>query len=74
VSQAFLARWYIGGGYIDVSEVVVFNDLAKYTSITGILSLSGGESVSSCGVIVFLYIHFCDLKMAHSGRNMSSPA
>jgi len=24
VSQAFLARWYIGGGYIDVSEVVVF--------------------------------------------------
>ena len=24
VSQAFLARWYIGGGYMDVSEVVVF--------------------------------------------------
>ena len=24
--------------------------------------------------IVFLYIHFCDLKMAHSGRNMSSSA
>ena len=23
VSQAFLARWYIGGGYMDVSEVVV---------------------------------------------------
>ena len=23
---------------------------------------------------VFLYIHFCDLKMAHSGRNMSSSA
>jgi hypothetical protein len=24
VSQAFLAHWYIGGGYMDVSEVVVF--------------------------------------------------
>jgi len=24
VSQAFLARCYIGGGYMDVSEVVVF--------------------------------------------------
>jgi len=24
--------------------------------------------------IVFLYIHFCDLKMAYSGRNMSSSA
>ena len=24
--------------------------------------------------IVFLYIHFCDQKMAHSGRNMSSSA
>jgi len=24
VSQAFLARWYIGGGYMDVPEVVVF--------------------------------------------------
>ena len=24
--------------------------------------------------IVFLYIYFCDLKMAHSGRNMSSSA
>jgi len=23
-------------------------------------------------IIVFLYIHFCDLKMAHCGRNMSS--
>jgi hypothetical protein len=24
VSQAFLARWYVDGGYMDVSEVVVF--------------------------------------------------
>ena len=31
VSQAFLARWYIGGGYVDVSEVVVFMNVAKYT-------------------------------------------
>jgi len=29
VSQAFLARWYIGGGYIDVSEVVVFYGCGK---------------------------------------------
>jgi len=46
VSQALLERWYIGGGYMDVSEVVVFYD---------------------CGKIY-------DLKMAHSGRNMSSSA
>ena len=31
VSQAFLACWYIGGGYMDVSEVVVFMIVAKYT-------------------------------------------
>jgi hypothetical protein len=24
VSQTFLARWYIGGAYMDVTEVVVF--------------------------------------------------
>jgi len=24
VSQAFLVRWYVGGGYMDVYEVVVF--------------------------------------------------
>ena len=29
VSQAFLARWYIGGGYTNVSEVVVFMIVAK---------------------------------------------
>jgi len=29
VSQAFLVRWYIGGGYMDVSEVVVFYDFGK---------------------------------------------
>jgi len=29
VSQAFLARWYIGGGYMDVPEVVVFYDCSK---------------------------------------------
>jgi hypothetical protein len=29
VSQAFLARWYIGGVYVDVSEVVVFYDCGK---------------------------------------------
>jgi len=34
VSQAFLARWYIGGGYMDVSEVVVFYGCGKYTSRT----------------------------------------
>ena len=29
VYQAFLVRWYIGGGYMDVSEVVVFYDCGK---------------------------------------------
>ena len=29
VSQAFLARWYIGDGYVDVSEVAVFYDCGK---------------------------------------------
>ena len=43
VSQAFLARWYIGGGYMDVSEVVVFTIVAKYMSRTSVLGLSGGE-------------------------------
>ena len=40
VSQAFLVRWYIVGGHMDVSEVVVFYDCQKYTSRTSILSLS----------------------------------
>ena len=26
VSQTFLARWYMGGGYMDVSEMFVFYD------------------------------------------------
>ena len=56
VSQAFLARWYIGGGYMDVSKVAVLYDC--------------GKMIILC--IIFLYIYFCDLKMAHSGRNMSS--
>ena len=51
-SQAFLARWYIGGGYMHIPEVVVFCECGKYTSRTSILSLSGGESVSSCGVML----------------------
>ena len=58
VSQAFLARWYFSGGYMDVSEVAVFYDC--------------GKMIILC--TVFLYIYFCDLKMAHSGRNMSSSA
>ena len=29
VSQALLARWYVGGGYMDVYEVVVFYDCGK---------------------------------------------
>jgi len=29
VSQAFLARRYIGGGYMDVSEVAVIYDCGK---------------------------------------------
>jgi len=57
VSQAFLARWYISGGYMDVYEEAVFYDC--------------GKMIVLC--IVFLYMHFCDLKMAHCGRNMSYP-
>ena len=30
VSQAFLARWYIGGGYMDVSEVVISYDCGMH--------------------------------------------
>ena len=29
VYQVFLARWYIGGGYVDVTQVVVFYDCGK---------------------------------------------
>jgi hypothetical protein len=29
VSQVFLERWYIGGGYVVVSEVVVFYGCGK---------------------------------------------
>jgi len=31
VPKAFLARWYIGGGYMNVSEVVVFYDFIILT-------------------------------------------
>jgi len=29
VSEAFLVLWYVGGSYMDVSEVVVFYDFGK---------------------------------------------
>jgi hypothetical protein len=29
VSQALVARWYIGGGYMDVYEVIVFHECGK---------------------------------------------
>ena len=29
VSQAFLVRRYVGGSYMDVSEVIVFHDCCK---------------------------------------------
>ena len=41
VSQAFLARWYIGGGYMDVSEVVVIMIVAKYIPIFNFFNLTG---------------------------------
>ena len=52
VSQAFMERLYISGGYMDVSEVVVLYDCARCTSRTSILSTSGRESVSSCEVML----------------------
>ena len=39
VSQAFLARWYIGGGYMDISEVVIFYDGGIVYKITGMMHL-----------------------------------
>ena len=32
--QALLTRWYIRGAYMDVTEVVCFMTVAKYTSRT----------------------------------------
>ena len=29
VSQAFMVRWYIGGGNMDISAVVIFYDCGK---------------------------------------------
>ena len=52
VSQAFLARWYIGDGYTNVPEVVVFYGKIYVQNTTSILSLSGGESVSPCEVML----------------------
>jgi len=52
VSQAFLASWYIGGGYMDVSEVILFYDCGKIYVQNRILSLSALESVSFCEVML----------------------
>jgi len=54
VSHAFLARWYIGGSHMDTSDVMYFIIVAKYTSRTSNLSLSGGESVGCCDVVCIL--------------------
>ena len=35
VSKAFLARWYIGGRYMDISEVVLFMIVAKFSPDIG---------------------------------------
>ena len=43
---------YIGGGYMDVSEVVVFMILQNVRPETSILGPSGGESVSPCEVML----------------------
>ena len=40
VSRALLAHWYIGGSYVDVSEVVVFMIVAECTSRTVQVSLA----------------------------------
>ena len=39
VSQAFMARWYIGGGYMNVSEVVVITFVLKYVLIFNFFNL-----------------------------------
>jgi len=48
----FLVCWYIGGGYTNVCEVVVFYECEKIYVQNDILSLSGGESVSPCEVML----------------------
>jgi len=35
MSQALLARWNIGCGYMDVSEVILFKIVAKYSPKMG---------------------------------------
>jgi len=50
LSQAFLARWYIGGGYMDVSKVVVFYDygkiwlLSQTNELAAVITLSTNNS------------------------------
>ena len=48
LTGALVCRWR----YMDFSEVVVFMTVAKYTSRTSILGLSGGKSVSPCEVML----------------------
>jgi len=43
-----LALWYVGGGYMDVSEVVIFMIVAKCTSRTSVLDLSINRIQDSC--------------------------
>jgi len=38
-SKAFVARWYIGGSYMDVYEVVVITIVAKYILIFNFFDL-----------------------------------
>ena len=46
VSKAFLARWHIVGGYMDVFGVVVFCDFSKIYLVCGEMScLCKGEAV-----------------------------
>jgi len=52
VSQGLLARWYVGGGYMDVSELVVFYVCGKIYVQNKYPWPVCGESVSSCKVML----------------------
>jgi len=57
VSQAFLRRWYIDGGYMDVSEVVVFMYPTLFliaSDTTGMMQLKASKQDCVVDVLIRL--------------------
>jgi len=68
-------------GCLQVTKMYTEENYTEYDHSTRAYSKLSTRSrrkikICTCTMIIlcigFLYIHFCDLKMAHSGRNMSS--